>query len=100
VELALYFRIRRMRHAGWVLFDGIATLVLGLLIWAHWPSSSVWVICTLIGISGISRFMLGLAVRNPTPGPQLTNLTILPSRPSRAHRTTACPYRLVRHPIF
>ena len=67
LELALYFRIRRVRHAGWVLFDGIVTLVLGILIWAQWPSSSIWVIGTLVGISlifsGISRFMLSLAVR-------------------------------------
>jgi uncharacterized membrane protein HdeD (DUF308 family) len=68
LEIAFYFGIRRVRHAGWVLFDGIITLILGILIWAQWPSSSVWVIGTLVGISlmfsGISRFMLSLAVRN------------------------------------
>jgi uncharacterized membrane protein HdeD (DUF308 family) len=68
LELALYFRIRQVRHAGWVLFDGIVTLILGILIWAQWPSSAVWVIGTLVGISlifsGISRFMLSLAVRH------------------------------------
>ena len=68
LELALYFRIRRIRHAGWVLFDGIVTLILGILIWAQWPSSSLWIIGTLVGISlifsGISRFMLSLAIRS------------------------------------
>lgn len=68
LELVLYFRVRRIRHAGWILFDGIVTLLLGILIWAHWPSSSIWLIGTLVGISlifsGISRFMLALAVRN------------------------------------
>jgi uncharacterized membrane protein HdeD (DUF308 family) len=68
LELALYFRIRGTRHAGWVLFDGIVTLILGILIWAHWPSSAVWLIGTLVGISlifsGISRFMLSQAVRH------------------------------------
>lgn len=68
LELVLYFHIRSLRPAGWVLFDGIVTLILGILIWAQWPSSSVWVIGTLVGISlifsGISRFMLSLAVRN------------------------------------
>jgi uncharacterized membrane protein HdeD (DUF308 family) len=67
VELVLYFNLRRLRHSGWVLFDGIITLILGILIWRQWPSSSVWVIGTLVGISlifsGISRFMLSLAVR-------------------------------------
>lgn len=67
LEIALYFGIRRVRHAGWVLFDGIVTLVLGILVWVQWPSSSLWVIGTLVGISlmfsGISRFMLSLALR-------------------------------------
>jgi len=71
LEIALYFGIRQVRHAGWVLFDGIVTLILGIFIWAQWPSSSVWVIGTLVGISlifsGISRVMLSLAVRDISP---------------------------------
>jgi uncharacterized membrane protein HdeD (DUF308 family) len=73
LEIVLYFGIRRVRHAGWVLFDGIVTLILGTLIWTQWPSSSVWVIGTLVGISlifsGISRFMLSMAVRQIPAGP-------------------------------
>jgi uncharacterized membrane protein HdeD (DUF308 family) len=71
LEIALYVRIRRVRYAGWILFDGIITLILGILIWGQWPSSSVWVIGTLVGISlifsGISRCMLSLTVRHLTP---------------------------------
>jgi uncharacterized membrane protein HdeD (DUF308 family) len=70
VEIILYFNIHGDRNAGWVLFDGIVTLILGFLIWRRWPSSSVWVIGTLVGISlifsGISRFMLSSGVRRPT----------------------------------
>jgi uncharacterized membrane protein HdeD (DUF308 family) len=70
IEIVLYFHIRKIAHAGWVLFDGIITLLLGFFIWAHWPSSSAWVIGTLVGISlifsGISRFMLALAIRRHT----------------------------------
>ena len=70
MEIALYFNIRKVGNAGWVLFDGIITLILGFLIWRHWPSSSVWVIGTLVGISlifsGISRFMLSSAARRVT----------------------------------
>ena len=66
-ETALYSGIRHVRNSGWVLFDGVITLLLGILIWFHWPSSPVWVIGTLVGISlmfsGISRFMLALAAR-------------------------------------
>ena len=51
VEIAFYFHIRRARHAVWVLFDGIVTLILGYLIWANWPSNSASVLGTLIGIS-------------------------------------------------
>ena len=67
VEIIFYFKIRGAANAGWVLFDGIITLILGFLIWRRWPSSSVWVIGTLVGISlifsGISRVMLSSAVR-------------------------------------
>jgi uncharacterized membrane protein HdeD (DUF308 family) len=70
VEIVLYFNIHGAANAGWVLFDGIVTLILGFLIWRRWPSSSVWVIGTLVGISlifsGISRFMLSSAVRRVT----------------------------------
>jgi uncharacterized membrane protein HdeD (DUF308 family) len=66
-EIVLYFNIRKVSHSGWVLCDGIITLILGFLIWAQWPSSSAWVIGTLVGLSlifsGISRFMLSLAIR-------------------------------------
>ena len=65
VEIAFYFHIRRAANAVWVLFDGIVTLILGYLIWAHWPSNLDWVLGTLVGISlmfsGISRFMLSRA---------------------------------------
>lgn len=65
LEFMLFFKIRRRTNAGWVLVDAIITLVLGILIWAHWPFSSVWAIGTLVGVSlifsGISRLMLSSA---------------------------------------
>ena len=71
VEIVLYFNIRGAANAGWVLFDAIVTLILGFLIWRRWPSSSVWVIGTLVGISlifsGISRLMLSSATRRVVP---------------------------------
>ena len=46
---------------------GIITLILGLLVWRQWPSSSLWVIGTLVGISmimtGTTRLMISLAAR-------------------------------------
>ena len=67
LELILSFRLRPMPGSGWLLFDGIITLILAVMIWRTWPSSTEWVIGTLVGISmlfsGISRLMLSLAAR-------------------------------------
>jgi uncharacterized membrane protein HdeD (DUF308 family) len=67
IETILYFRVREMAHSGWVLFDAVVTLVLGVMIWRRWPASSVWVLGTLVGISlifsGLSRVMLSMAAR-------------------------------------
>jgi uncharacterized membrane protein HdeD (DUF308 family) len=65
--LVLAFQMRPLSGWGWVLFDAIVTILLGALIWAHWPLNSEWVVGTLVGISfivsGVSRLMLSLAVR-------------------------------------
>jgi len=67
IELVSYFRNRKEGASGWILFNGIITLLLGGLIWFHWPSSTVWAIGTLVGVNllmtGITRLMFGLAVR-------------------------------------
>jgi uncharacterized membrane protein HdeD (DUF308 family) len=67
LEFTLAFRLRSGRGWGWLLFDGIITLILAFLIWRTWPSSSEWAIGTLVGVSilinGISRLMLSLAAR-------------------------------------
>jgi len=38
--LLLSFKFRPRRGWGWVFFDGIITILLGILIWAHWPLNS------------------------------------------------------------
>ncbi len=67
LELILGFRLRPGAGSTWVMLDGVVTLFLAILIWRNWPSSSEWVIGTLVGISmlfsGISRLFLSLAVR-------------------------------------
>lgn len=65
--LVLAFRIKPLKGWGWVLFDAIVTILLGILIWAHWPFNSDWVVGTLFGISifmsGITRLMVAMALR-------------------------------------
>ena len=70
LDIILFFRMRPLQGSGWVLFDGIVTLLLGLMIYMQWPSSSVWAIGTLVGVSmilsGVTRVMLSFAVRRAT----------------------------------
>lgn len=67
VDIVVYFRTRKNGSSGWLLFEGLMNFVLGLLIWRHWPSSSLWVIGTLVGINmiiiGTTRLMLTIAAR-------------------------------------
>jgi uncharacterized membrane protein HdeD (DUF308 family) len=67
LDIILFFQMRPLGGSGWVLVDGIITLLLGLMIYMRWPSSSAWAIGTLVGvsmiISGVTRVMLSLAVR-------------------------------------
>jgi len=66
-EIVHFFQIRASKGAGWLLFDGVITLLLAWMIWSRWPSSTVWAIGTLVGISmlfsGFSRLMLSLGAR-------------------------------------
>jgi uncharacterized membrane protein HdeD (DUF308 family) len=66
-EIILFFQVRPRNGAGWVLFDGLVTLILAWMIWRSWPYSSAWAIGTLVGISmlfsGFSRLMLTMTAR-------------------------------------
>ena len=68
IDVFAYFRMRKAGASGWQLFEGVITLILGVMIWRHWPSGSLWVIGTLVGINmimtGMTRLMLALAVRS------------------------------------
>jgi len=68
LEFALGFKLRPLPGSGWLLFDGVVTLILGVMIWRSWPSSSAWAIGLLVGVSmlfsGTSRLMLSLAARS------------------------------------
>jgi uncharacterized membrane protein HdeD (DUF308 family) len=70
LNIALYFKVRSVQRSSWLLIDGIITLLLGLLIYIQWPSSSAWAIGTLVGVSmimsGLTRIMLSSAVRKAT----------------------------------
>jgi len=62
------FQLKPLDGWGWFLADAIASLLLGILIFAKWPSSSLWAIGTLVGVSvligGISRIMIAAKIRS------------------------------------
>lgn len=66
-EVFAFFQARSRSGAGWLLFDGIVTLLLAVMIWRQWPFSTVWAIGTLVGISmlfsGFSRLMLSIGAK-------------------------------------
>ena len=49
-EIIWAFRLRPIKGWGWQLFSGIATLVLGVMIWRQFPESSLWAVGLLAGI--------------------------------------------------
>ena len=60
--------VERFDGWGWMLLNGIVSVILGVSIWRQWPLSGFWVIGLFIGIemlfSGLSWVMLGLALRS------------------------------------
>ena len=66
-NIVLYFKVRSTVRSTWILLDGIVTLLLGLMIYLQWPSSSAWAIGTLVGVSmifsGVTRVMMSLGLR-------------------------------------
>ncbi|UQA58955.1 HdeD family acid-resistance protein [Polyangium aurulentum] len=58
---------REVPSWGWMLFDGIISLALGVIIWSSFPRSSMWLIGTLVGVemmmAGISTLTLGMTLR-------------------------------------
>jgi uncharacterized membrane protein HdeD (DUF308 family) len=70
LEFTLGITLRPLPGAGWLVFDGVVTLILAVMIWRAWPSSAGWVIGLLVGISmlfsGTSRLAISLAARSLT----------------------------------
>jgi uncharacterized membrane protein HdeD (DUF308 family) len=70
LDVVLFVKMRPIHGSTWVLLDGIVSLLLGVMIYMQWPSSSAWAIGTLVGVSmifsGVARVMMSFAVRKAT----------------------------------
>jgi len=66
-ELVVFSRLRGLPGTIWFLVDGLASFLLAGLIFFHWPSSSLWAIGSLVGISllfsGVARIAFPLSLR-------------------------------------
>jgi uncharacterized membrane protein HdeD (DUF308 family) len=70
MRIFLAFSMKRESPWVWVLLSSLVTLLLGLLILAHWPISSVYVLGIFLGVdlvmAGAAWIGLGFALRGGT----------------------------------
>ena len=66
-KIGLAFKIKPDSYWKWLTFDGLLSILLGVLILGGWPSDAIWVIGLLFGIdllfSGLSQLMIGFAAK-------------------------------------
>jgi len=68
LEFIIFSQHRSQPGSGWILFDGIATLILAYLILRSWPSNSTWALGFLVGVkfvvSGVTRLVYSVTARH------------------------------------
>jgi uncharacterized membrane protein HdeD (DUF308 family) len=66
-EIIAAFKMKPDQGWGWVLFNGIIAVLLGVMIWRQWPVSGAWAIGLLVGIhillTGWTMIILGARAR-------------------------------------
>src|SRR5580704_17119018 len=66
-DIGTFIGARKSEGSEWLLLHGIITLLLGVMIWRHWPFSSLGALGTLAGISmlvtGVTRLMMAIKIR-------------------------------------
>lgn len=59
------FQLKPREGWGWMVFDGVITILLAWMIWAQWPVSGAWAIGILVGVrlimTGVTMITLGAA---------------------------------------
>ncbi|MCL9683990.1 HdeD family acid-resistance protein [Legionella maioricensis] len=66
-RITMSISLRDTKGRGWILFAGISSLILGILILLHWPMSGLWVIGLFIAIdmivSGWTYIFMAMSLR-------------------------------------
>ncbi|MGO4172043.1 HdeD family acid-resistance protein [Bosea sp. TAF32] len=72
LRLIMAFQNRELPYWGWVAFSGALSLLLGGMILAQWPASSLWVLGTFLAIElifqGWAAIALARAIRSTFDG--------------------------------
>ena len=67
-EIVAAFQIRPTQGWGFVLFSGIISVILSIMIWNQWPLSGAWAIGVLVGIqlifAGMTMITMGSAIKS------------------------------------
>jgi uncharacterized membrane protein HdeD (DUF308 family) len=67
VEFVMAYELRSKAGSGWLVLDGVVTLLMAVLIASGWPASSTYAIGTIVAISifvsGFTRLMMSIAVK-------------------------------------
>lgn len=62
LRIVTFGRARRERGSAWMLMHAAVNVVLAMMIWSRWPSSSAWAIGTMVGVNllmtGVSQLAL------------------------------------------
>ena len=68
VSIVTAFKVKTQSGWGWMLFDGIVTLLLGGMIAGQWPLSGTWAVGILVGVrllfAGWTMIFMGSAARS------------------------------------
>jgi len=72
IESIAAFGARDNKGWGWILFSGIVSVLLGLMLWSQFPLSGAWAVGTLVGVrllfSGFSLISVAGSVSSAIKG--------------------------------
>lgn len=67
-EIIVAFKAKPENGWGWILFGGIVSMILGIMIWSQWPVSGAWAIGVLVGVHilmvGFTMIFIGSGARS------------------------------------
>jgi uncharacterized membrane protein HdeD (DUF308 family) len=50
-KISLALLMRPLARSGWMIFSGVTSLLLAMIVWAGWPDTALWMPGLLLGIN-------------------------------------------------